>query len=854
MPTWKTEAPLSRRLPPTIEEATSDAIFDRFLDYVASKNLTLYPAQEEALLEILAGRNVILNTPTGSGKSLVATAMHFKAMAEGKRSFYTCPIKALVNEKFFALCQDFGPENVGMLTGDAAINRDAPIVCCTAEILANMCLREGHRAPVDVVIMDEFHYYSDKERGVAWQVPLLVLSSATFLLMSATLGDTKFFEEEITRLTGAKTTLIKSAQRPVPLDFEYRETFLHETVDELVKQGRYPIYIVNFTQRACAEEAQNLMSVDFCTKEEKRAIYEDLKDVSFESPYGKEVQKFVRHGIGLHHAGLLPRYRLLVEKLAQAGHLKIICGTDTLGVGVNIPIRTVLFTKLCKFDGEKTTILSVREFKQIAGRAGRKGFDDQGSVVAQAPEHVIENLRMEQKAGNDPAKKRKIVKRRPPDRGYVHFDRATFDRLVSSEPEPLVSRFKVTHSMILSVLQRPGRTHDGCRALVRLIRRSHGTDVERRRQGQVAWTYFRSLVDAKVVRLVDHGDGRGRRFEVSEDLQVDFSLHNNLAMWLLDTLPRLDRESPDYALDVLTMVEAILENPDVILQRQLDRIKTEAIAEMKAQGVEYDKRMEELEKLEIPKPHRDFIYATFNDFAATRPWLAEENIRPKSVAREMFENYHSFADYIKEYDLHRAEGVLLRYLSDVYKYLVQSVPVSVRSAELYEIIAYFRTMVHEVDSSLLEEWENLWHDEDEAPAEPAKPDEPLPPPDITRNERSFTAAVRRSLYSLLRSLANRDWMTALRLVDTRPGDEARKPADYEELMKGFYGEHEYLRVDHASRSPQNTIIEKAGDLWNVQQVMVDSEDDNDWALVCTVDLARSRELSRPVVYLDRITT
>ncbi len=596
------------------------------------------------------------------------------------------------------------------------------------------------------------------------------------------------------------------------------------------------------------------MSVDFCTKEEKRAIYEDLKDVSFESPYGKEVQKFVRHGIGLHHAGLLPRYRLLVEKLAQAGHLKIICGTDTLGVGVNIPIRTVLFTKLCKFDGEKTTILSVREFKQIAGRAGRKGFDDQGSVVAQAPEHVIENLRMEQKAGNDPAKKRKIVKRRPPDRGYVHFDRATFDRLVSSEPEALVSRFKVTHSMILSVLQRPGRTHDGCRALVRLIRRSHGTEVERRRHGQVAWTYFRSLVDAKVVRLVDHGDGRGRRFEVSEDLQVDFSLHNNLAMWLLDTLPRLDRESPDYALDVLTMVEAILENPDVILQRQLDRIKTEAIAEMKAQGVEYDKRMEELEKLEIPKPHRDFIYATFNDFAATRPWLAEENIRPKSVAREMFENYHSFSDYIKEYDLHRAEGVLLRYLSDVYKYLVQSVPVSVRSAELYEIIAYFRTMVHEVDSSLLEEWENLWHDEDEAPAEPAKPDEPPPPPDITRNERSFTAAVRRSLYSLLRCLANRDWVTALRLVDTRPGDEARKPADYEELMKGFYGEHEYLRVDHASRSPQNTIIEKAGDLWNVQQVMVDSEDDNDWALVCTVDLARSRELSRPVVYLDRITT
>ena len=419
-------APLAARLPPLSDYVSADDIFSRFVDHVTAKKLALYPAQEDALLEIVSGKNVILNTPTGSGKSLVATAMIFKAMAEGKRSVYTCPIKALVNEKFFALCEDFGPENVGMLTGDAAINRDAPILCCTAEILANICLRQGHFAPVDYVVIDEFHYYSDRERGAAWQIPLLVLSSSTFLLMSATLGNTDLFEKELTTLTGRETAVVRSTKRPVPLDFEYRETPLHETLADLVKHFRHPVYLVNFTQRACAEEAQNLMSVDFCTKEEKKAISEALRDVSFDSPYGKEVQKFLKHGVGIHHAGLLPRYRLAVEKLAQAGHLKVICGTDTLGVGVNIPIRTVVFTKLCKFDGEKTALLTVRDFQQISGRAGRKGFDDAGTVVVQAPEHVIENKIAQQKATGDAKKLRKWKPSKPPERGYAHWDEQTF--------------------------------------------------------------------------------------------------------------------------------------------------------------------------------------------------------------------------------------------------------------------------------------------------------------------------------------------------------------------------------------------------------------------------------------------
>ena len=851
-----TTAPLAARLPPPSAYASADDIFSRFVDYVTAKKLTLYPAQEDALLEIVSGRNVILNTPTGSGKSLVATAMIFKAMCEGKRAVYTCPIKALVNEKFFALCEDFGADNVGMLTGDASINRDAPILCCTAEILANMCLRQGHMAPVDYVIMDEFHYYADKERGVAWQVPLLVLSSATFLLMSATFGNTELFEKELTKLTGAPTVVVRSTKRPVPLEFEYRETPLHETLAELVKAFRHPVYLVNFTQRACAEEAQNLMSVDFSTKDEKRAIAEALKDVSFDSPYGKDVSKFVRHGVGIHHAGLLPRYRLLVEKLAQQGHLKVICGTDTLGVGVNIPIRTVLFTKLCKFDGEKTGILAVRDFQQIAGRAGRKGFDDQGWVLAQAPEHVIENIQLEKKAAGDPGKLRRLVRRKPPERGYVHFDRSTFERLVSSQPEPLVSRFKVTHSMVLNVIQREGRLHDGCRALARLIRNAHGTPVERRRHGQHAWTLFKSLIEAGVVRKAPNADGTGERFEVNADLQVDFSLHNTLALWLLQTLPKLDRESPTYALDVVTLVESTVENPDIILQKQLDRVKTEALAEMKAQGMEYEKRMEELEKLEYPKPLREFVYDTFNEFARVHPWVGEENIRPKSVAREMFEHYHSFADYIREYELQRSEGVLLRYLSDLYKFLVQSVPLAARTPEVYEVIQYFRALVRDVDSSLVDEWEALHVDPDDEfvdVTKRAKPEAPPPPKDITANERAFKAGIRRAMFSLIRALANRDWLTAARLVDHREGEDPWTPVEIEQAMGPFYEDHATLRVDHAARAPGNTLIDHNADgTWRIRQVMVDSDEDNDWVVEATVDLALSREKDRAVIHLDRI--
>ena len=412
---------------PRDEKPGNDVLLGRFLDYVEGRRLQLYPAQESAILELFEEKNVVLNTPTGSGKSLVATALHFQAIAQGRRSIYTCPIKALVNEKFMALCREFGPDNVGLSTGDASVNRDAPILCCTAEILANIALREGAAANVQEVVMDEFHYYADRERGVAWQVPLLTLPQTRFLLMSATLGDTTFFEEELTRLNGRPTVGVSSTDRPVPLEHAYSELPLAKTLESLVADGKAPVYVVHFTQLEAAQSAQDFTSINVCTREEKAALANAVEGFKFSSPYGPDIKKWLRHGIGLHHAGLLPKYRVLIEQLAQKGLLKVICGTDTLGVGINVPIRTVLFTRLCKYDGQKTGILSARDFHQIAGRAGRKGFDDRGWVVAQAPEHVIENLKLAEKSARDG---KKTVKRQPPEKNFVNWDKNTFLRLI----------------------------------------------------------------------------------------------------------------------------------------------------------------------------------------------------------------------------------------------------------------------------------------------------------------------------------------------------------------------------------------------------------------------------------------
>ncbi|HNQ89200.1 MAG TPA: DUF3516 domain-containing protein [Verrucomicrobiota bacterium] len=843
-------------------DTRNDTLLGRLLDAVAERGLELYPAQETAILELFEGRNVILNTPTGSGKSLVATALHFLALSQGRRSVYTCPIKALVNEKFLALCREFGPDNVGMCTGDATVNRDAPILCCTAEILANMALRQGARAPFGEVIMDEFHYYADRERGVAWQVPLLTLPQARFLLMSATLGDTRFFEEELTALNRRPTVVVHSALRPVPLAFAYVETPLDQTLQDLIAAGQAPVYIVHFSQLEAAQSAQNLMSTNFCTREEKDQLGRALEGYRFSSPYGPDLRRWVRHGIGLHHAGLLPKYRLLVEQLAQSGLLKIICGTDTLGVGINVPIRTVLFTRLCKFDGEKTVILSARDFHQISGRAGRKGFDDQGWVVVQAPEHVIENLKLERKHAADGGKGRKFVKRKPPEKGYLVWDRNTYNRLVAATPERLTSRFRVTHGMLLNVLSRGG---DACRAMRDVIRRCHETPAAKEKHRRRAWQLFRALLDRRIIEFIPP-DEDGTYLQVNIELQDDFSLDQALSLYLIDTLRLLDPAAPDYALDLLTLVESIVEDPEIILRKQLDRLKAERIAELKQAGMDYHDRLEELEKLEYPKPRREFIYSTFNEFAATHPWVEEENIRPKSIAREMYEGYRSFDDYIRDYELLRAEGVLLRYLSDVYKVLAQTVPDPAKTEAVREMELYLGNLIREVDSSLLDEWARL-RDPTAARREPAgspsRPGAAAPSDaegtgalDPTRDRARFLREVRHAIFGLLRALARGEWAAGLSLL--QPGSDAAGTAWTAESLAGamaaYHEGHERLCLDPDARNVRHTHVREADDRlsWSVAQMLVDPDGANDWEAVFHVDLGRARLEGHPVLQLLRI--
>lgn len=841
---------LKELLPRNIDEHRDPAglLLDQFLLYVQGKNLALYPAQEEAILALFEGQNVILNTPTGSGKSLVATAMHFKSLAYGRRSFYTCPIKALANEKFLALAAEFGPEHVGMMTGDASVNPDAPIVCCTAEILANMALRDGDKAVVDDVIMDEFHYYSDKDRGVAWQIPLLTLKRCRFLLMSATLGEMDFFQTEITKLTGAETVIVSSSERPVPLTFVYQETPLHETIADLVQGGKAPVYLVNFTQRECAEEAQNLLSVDFSTKEEKSKIAAELEGVRFSSPYGKEVKKLLRHGVGIHHAGLLPKYRVIVERLAQKGMLKVICGTDTLGVGVNVPIRTVLFTKLCKFDGTKTGILTVRDFQQIAGRAGRRGFDTQGLVVVQAPEHVVENLRLEMKAGGDPKKLKKLVKKKPPEFGFVMWTKDTFQKLISSKPEPLQSRFQVSHGMLVNVLSRP---EDGGLAMKNLIRSSHESPHSKDKLRRLGFQMFRSLLDRQIIQFTE-GEQGCKKLRVNLDLQEDFSLFHSLALYLIDTVKLVDPHSPDYALDILTIAESIIENPELILRKQLDKLKTEKMAQMKMEGIEYEERIAELEKLEHPKPNRDFIYETYNRFADAHPWMSQENIKPKSIAREMYEGFMTFGEYIHAYDLQRSEGLLLRYLAEVYKVLVQTVPATAKDEEMESIIDYIGGMIRQVDSSLLDEWEKLRNPAYVAPVKDETLD--VGSTDITRNRREFTVAIRNEAFHFVKSFARKDFLGLADWVKESTGDAAItstfREAYFKECWDKYSAEHDGPLTDRSGRSPRLLVAgpkEDSKDIWTVQQTFADVEEHNDVYAVFELSLAKCRELGRPLL-------
>ncbi|MFP5256335.1 MAG: DEAD/DEAH box helicase [Acidimicrobiia bacterium] len=816
-----------------------DAVLDTFVGWAAERGLTLYPAQEEALIEVLSGSNVIVNTPTGSGKSLVAAGAQLAALADGRRSFYTAPIKALVSERFFDLCATFGRERVGMMTGDAAVNPQAPIVCCTAEVLANIALRHGDQADVGQVVMDEFHFYAEPDRGWAWQVPLLTLPQAQMVLMSATLGDVSRFEADLTRRTGRPTATVRSATRPVPLDFDFRLTPVLETIEDLIADGRAPIYVVHFTQAQAVERAQSMTSTNLCTREEKDAIAELIGDFRFAPGFGRALSRYVRAGVGVHHAGMLPKYRRLVERLAQAGLLKVICGTDTLGVGINVPIRTVLFTALSKYDGTKVRHLTAREFHQIAGRAGRAGFDAEGSVVVQAPEHVVENERALAKAGDDAKKRRKVVRKKPPD-GFVSWGEPTFRRLVEAEPEPLTSSFAVSHSMLVNVLDRPG---DGCAAMRRLLLDNHEPRSAQRNHIRRAISIYRSLLTAGVVERLDEPDAEGRTVRVTVDLQEDFALNQPLAPFALAALDLLDPASPDHALDVVSVVESILDDPGVVLAAQVNKAKGDLVAEMKAAGVEYEERMARLEDVTHPRPLAEVLEPAFAMYRRSQPWVADHELTPKSIVRDMWERAMTFGDYVAHYGLARSEGTLLRYLSSAYKALVQTVPESAKTDDLYEITDWLGEIVRQTDSSLLDEWEALAHPETLPEAPPADAAVDHAPPPVTANVRAFRVLVRNELFRRIELAAAHRW-EALGELDGGDG----WPADrWREALAPYFEEHDGIGVDADARSTRFFVLEETGRRWSARQILADPAGHHDWSISVEVDLDASDEAGEAVV-------
>ena len=820
------------------ESLVDEAIWDTFTSWTTGRGINLYPAQEEASLGILAGDNVILATPTGSGKSMVANAAHFIALARGQRSFYTAPIKALVSEKFFALCDIFGAENVGMMTGDATVNGNAPIIAATAEIVANIALRDGAEANIDQVVMDEFHYYSEPDRGWAWQVPLLELSKAQFLLMSATLGDTTWLEEDLSRRTGRATDLVAGTTRPVPLDFSYVFSAVHETIEELLADKKAPIYVVHFSQREAAERAQALTSLSgIITKEEKEAIAQEIGGFRFTTAFGKDLSKLLRKGIGIHHAGMLPKYRRLVERLAQKGLLKVICGTDTLGVGINVPIRTVLMTGLAKFDGQRQRILKSREFHQIAGRAGRAGYDTEGTVVVEAPEHEIENAKERRRIGDDP-KRLKKLKKKSAREGEVSWSEKTFARLTEAEPEQLTSQFRVSNSMLLNVLARHGNGYEHMR---HLLRDNHDNRSKQNKDILTALDLFRGLVDSGVVQKSTKGlDIYGRPYHLVRELPRDFALNQPLGPFALAALSLLDPEADTYNLDVISVFESILDDPRQVLIAQQKQRRGEEIAALKADGVDYTDRMNIVEDITWPKPLEELLEQAYDTFAETNAWVKEFELRPKSVVRDMLENAMTFSDLVATYGLARSEGVILRYLTDAWRTLKQSIPDEYNTPELEDIVVWLGELIRQVDSSLVDEWAQMAGED--SPIDQDTVDRELAfgvedPSALTANRRAFTIMVRNYMFRLVQLFALEKEDRLAELLDYL--DEV---PDFGAILDDYFDEYDDIDSGPEARGPE---FFRLGDTdsraWSVRQIIKDPDGDHAYQFVATVDLDASDE-------------
>ena len=616
----------------------------------------------------------------------------------------------------------------------------------------------------------------------------------------------------------------------MPLSYEYALTPLEGTVELALRKDEGPLYVVHFSQDAALTSAQNLASYGVATKEQREAVKEAMKGAQFSTAFGKTLKRLLGCGVGVHHAGMLPRYRLLVEKLAQQGLLPVICGTDTLGVGINVPIHTVVLTQLTKFDGRKMRRLRSREFHQIAGRAGRSGFDTEGVVIAEAPEHEIENHKAEVKAAGDPKKLKKIKKKRPPE-NFVNWNEDTFNKLIESVPEQLTPRMRITHSMVLAEVEHGGNA----RARVdQLIEDSLQPAEEKIKLHVRAAEVLQTLIDADVV--VHEVDENGEDvYSVTMDLLEDFALDQPLSPFLLAALELLDPESPEYAFDLVSMVEATLEDPRQVLRAQERKARDAAMAEMKMDGVDYDERLERIADVTYPKPLEDLLDAAFSKYCDAVPWARDYCLRPKSVLRDMLESAADFKGYIQKLGIMRYEGILLRYLSEAFRGLDRTIPEDKRTEQLKDIIAWLGFIVRSVDSSLVDEWENAGAVLDAAPPDAAGVEA------VVRDRRGLTVLVRNALFSSVRMAAHRD-AAGLGEAD---GDWGFGERAWMQALDEYYETHEEILLDADARSKAYLMFDEADEeelrVWHVRQIFHDEAGDNDFVIVADVDLDATQE-------------
>jgi superfamily II RNA helicase len=830
-------ASLAELLPPAGSDPAD--VLDAFSEWAARGGRPLYQHQDEAAFALAAGDHVVLATPTGSGKSLVAIAGVLLARNEGRRSVWTAPIKALVAEKFFDLVELLGAANVGLATGDAAINVDAPVLVCTAEVLANHALTTGAGSDFTFACLDEFHYYGDPDRGWAWQVPLLELTNCQMLLASATLGDMSTITHDLIERSARPVTEVTSVDRPTPLYHQWRMTAVADSVREAVRDGISPVYVVHSTQAAAIERAQGLVNLNVTTRPQRDAIAAAMAAVTMGRGFGDTLNRLVRNGVGVHHAGMLPRYRRLVERLAGQGLLPVICGTDTLGVGVNIPIRTVLMTALTKFDGTRVRRFSIREFQQLAGRAGRPGFDPDGHVWVQAPDHVIDNARAMTRAGDDPKARRKATKARPP-ANFVAYDEATMERLVTGRPEPLVSRFRVSADLVASVLSRP----DGPVALKHLLRTNHDPAPRRRQHRRRAIAVYRSLEAAGVAER--RRDERGRCLGVQvgslvagEDARTALRFSSPLMPFAIEVIATLDRDDPAYVLDVASVVESVLDDPRQILHAQQNAARGAEVARLKGEGVPYDERMELLESVTWPRPLAELLEVCHSTYRERHPWVTDEP-SPKSILREMLEGGDTFATFVQRYRLERSEGLVLRYLTDAWRTLDRSLPDDVYSTQLEDVVEWLGQLIRATDATLLDEWTLLAG----APVH-----DHLAPefPDALRQwpPRAWHTAVRTAAFRWVELLATRSYGA---LADRSGWSEERLAT----VMAPYWAEYDNIGTDSEARSAAHFALREEADRWIVTQQLADPAGDGEWRFVAVVDLEAARAEGAPTLRLDEL--